>query len=35
MKCKKCGWIVACEECSEYYHKIDQELDRLENETKN
>ena len=26
MKCKKCGWLVACEECSKKYDKIDREL---------
>jgi len=33
--CKKCGWLVACDECSEEYDKIDRELKRLENERRN
>jgi len=25
-KCEKCGWLVACEECSKIYSDIDIEL---------
>ena len=25
-KCKKCGWLVACDECSKKYSEIDIEL---------
>ena len=24
--CDKCGWIFACDECSEIYDKLDQRL---------
>lgn len=28
MKCKNCGWLFACDDCSKEYSKIDNELDK-------
>lgn len=33
-KCKKCGWLIACDDCSKEYAKIDEELDELEQKEK-
>ena len=33
LKCDKCGWIVACPQCSENFEKINKENNYKKNET--